>query len=513
MDNASKPPIAWKLVAALAGFKFLIHLVTIGAWGSEWFVDELYFMACAEHLSWGYVDLPPLLPSVLASATAVFGDSLLVVRLIAALAGAGLVVLVAALAREMGGDRWAQATAALCVILAPIYLVMHGITTMNALDPLFWVGCALVLARILNGDDPRLWLLFGLLAGLGINSKHSFALWGAALVIGLLATDARREFKTRWIWLGGAIAVLLFLPNLIWVIAHGFPHLEQLANIREYGRDVALSPFAFLAQQMLMLDPPALVIWFGGLVWFFVDPQGRRYRPVGIAWLVTVGVLIAVGGRSYYPAPAHPVLLAAGGVALSRVVARGGWRRWLRPLVLIPIIVSGVVIAPISLWCLPPDLYVRYTEALGFDQPRIENHELGPLPQLFADRYGWRAMAEETARVYHALPADERTQAAIFGQNYGQAGAIDRYRKELDLPPAISGHLSYFLWGPGDASGEVMIVLGDDRERLEQLFDSVEWAGHVAHPLAMPYQHIDIFVCRGMKMPVEELWTMAKNYS
>jgi hypothetical protein len=505
--------MAWRTVAALAGFKAFIHIITVGAWGSEWFIDELYFMACAEHLDWGYVDMPPLFPFVLSVVTAIFGDSLFVVRTIAALAGAGLVVLTAALAREFGGDRWAQASAALCVILAPIYLVVHDFTTMNALDPLFWVGCALVLARILNGGDPKLWLLFGLLAGLGINSKHTFALWGVALVVGLLATPARSEFRSRWIWLGGAIAVLLFLPNLIWLVDNGFPHLEQLTNIRTSQRNVALSAAGFLGQQVLMLNAPAVVLWLGGLIWLSADQRVRRFRPLAIAWIVVVVLLIALDGRAYYPAPAHPVLLAAGGAALSAFVAAGGWRRWLRPAIIVLMTVSGLVIAPMWLLCLPADAYQRYTEWIGMDQVRIENHELGPLPQLFADRYGWREMAEEVARVYHALPEADRAKVAIYGGNYGRAGAIDHYRAELGLPAAISGHLTYFLWGPGDATGELMIVIGSDRERLTAVFDSVEPVGRIHHPYSMPYNHTEVFVCRGLKMSMDELWPQVKNYS
>lgn len=513
MNAENNPPMAWRLVGALAVFKLVIHLVTVGAWGSEWFVDELYFMACAEHLDWGYVDMPPLFPFVLAVVTAVFGDSLLVVRAIAALAGAGMVVLTAALARELGGDRWAQATAGICVILAPIYLVMHDITTMNGLDPLFWVGCALVLARILNDGDPRLWLVFGLLAGIGANNKHTFGLWGVALILGLLASPARRHLRERWVWLGGAIAVLIFLPNLIWVVENGFPHLEQLANIRANQRDVALSPLSFLGFQALMLNAPAVVLWVGGLVWLFIDPRGRKYRPLGIAWVIVVAFLIVVGGRPYYPAPAHPVVLAAGGVALSQFVEAGGWRRWVRPAIVTVMTVFGLAIAPMWLLCLSPGAYQRYSSALGMGQSRIENHELGPLPQLFADRYGWRQIAEETARIYHALPEEDRAVASIFGSGYGTAGAVDRYREELGLPPAISGHLTYFLWGPGDATGEVMIVLGRGREGLEEIFETVEVVGRVNHPFSMPYNHADIHLCRGMKMPVEEVWPRTKNYS
>jgi hypothetical protein len=175
--------------------------------------------------------------------------------------------------------------------------------------------------------------------------------------------------------------------------------------------------------------------------------------------------------------------------------------------------VVGVAIAPISLWFLPPEIYVRYSRLTGIDQPRIETHELGPLPQLFADRYGWREMAEEVARIYHALPERDRTKVAIYGGNYGRAGAVDRYRDELGLPSAVSGHLSYFLWGPGDATGEVMIIIGSDRERLSAIFESVEAVGRVYHPYSMPYNHTEVFLCRGLAMSMDELWPMTKNYS
>jgi hypothetical protein len=262
-----------------------------------------------------------------------------------------------------------------------------------------------------------------------------------------------------------------------------------------------------------MLNAPAVVLWLGGLVWLFIDPRARRFRPLGFAWMVVISFLIAVGGRPYYPAPAHPVLLAAGGIALSRVVSFGGWRRWLRPVILSLMIVFGLVIAPMWLLCLPVAEYLRYTQLLGVDQTRIENHELGPLPQLFADRYGWREIAEEVARIYNALPEEDRAVVSIYCSGYGTAGAVDRYREELGLPSAISGHLSYFLWGPGDATGEVMIVLGRGREGLETIFDSVEVAGRVYHPYSMPYNHSEIYLCRGMKIPIEELWPQTKNYS
>lgn len=504
--------VAWALLLQLAFLKLLLHLATAGAWGSSWFIDELYFMACAERLAWGYVDMPPLLPGLLRAWTTVLGDSLVAVRLLPALAGAGLVVLTGFLARVFGGGRWAQGLAALAVLVAPGYLAIHDFASMNALDPLFWTGCALLVVRRIQGADGRIWLWFGLLAALGFLSKHTFALWGLALVAGVLATPLRSDLRRRWIWFGAGVAVLLVLPNVLWVVGHGFPHLEQLANVRANARNVAFSPVTFVVQQVQFMNPVAAPVWLAGLAWLLTGRSGCRYRALGVAWLVFMAAMVLLEGRVYYPAPSYPMLLAAGGVVLEGWLV-GRWRGWLRIALPAVLVVVGTVLAPLFVLMLPPASYQRYTDAVGMDQPRIENHCLGPLPQLFADRYGWRELAREVARVYHSLPAEDRERAAVFGQNYGQAGAVDRYRDEYDLPPALSGHLTYYLWGPRGVTGEVVIVLGDDRETLESLFGRVEAVGRVQHPLSMPSQHVTVWLCRDLRVPLEELWPRVKNYS
>jgi hypothetical protein len=187
-------------------------------------------------------------------------------------------------------------------------------------------------------------------------------------------------------------------------------------------------------------------------------------------------------------------------------------RTWARPAYAATLAVTGVLLAPLSLPCLPPETYVRYTQTIGFGQPRIERHALGPLPQLFADRFGWKEMAEAVAAIYQRLSPEDRARAAAFGQNYGQAGAIDLFGPRLGLPKAVSAHLTYYLWGPRDVTGDVLIVLDDDRETLEGIFESVEYAGRFDHPWSMPYQHFDIFVCRRMKMPFADLWPRIKNF-
>jgi hypothetical protein len=499
------------VVASLAAAKVVLHLATTGLFGYGFFVDELYFLACSEHLDWGFVDMPPLFPALTALLRALSGDSLFAVRLLPALAGGALVLMTGLIARDLGGRRFAQGIAALAVLAAPLWLLLHSIDTMNALEQLLWTGGAWIVLRIVRDGRPRLWLAFGAVAGLGMLNKHSMAFFLVALGAALLATGERRQLRSRWFWLGALLAGALFLPNLVWEIRHHFPHLEQLANIKHDGRDTRFSPLAFLAQQVLMFNPVALPLWLGGLGWLLADREGRRYRVLGLTYFAVIAEMLLLDGRPYYPAPAYPMLLAAGGVALERWLAARRWRA-LKAAYAASLALSGAVLAPLFAPLLPPATLIHYSRALGMSQPRIENHRLGPLPQLMADRFGWREMAQEVARIYHSLPPAERAKAAIFGQNYGQAGAIDHFGPALGLPKALSGHLSYYLWGPRGYTGEVMIVMDDSPEVLGRIFRDVQLAGRVRHPYSMPYQHFDVYLCRGPRQPLAELWPRIKRF-
>jgi hypothetical protein len=499
------------VVLALALVKLGLHLASTGRFGYGFFIDELYFLACSEHLAWGYVDMPPLFPAVTALVRALLGDSLFALRLVPALSGAALVLMTGLMARDLGGRRFAQGMAALAVLTAPLWLALHSIHTMNALEQLFWTAAAWIVIRIVRDDWPQGWLWFGAVCGLGMLNKHSMAFFGVALVVGLLLTPERRALRSRWLWLGGILAAVFFLPNLLWDVRHGFPHFEMLRNIKANGRDVQLNPLQFMTQQALLFNPLALPLWLSGLGWFLAGREGRRYRILGIAYLAALAEMFLLDGRVYYLAPAYPMLFAGGGVALESWLAGRSWR-WIGAAYAALLALSGAVMTPLWVPLLPPETLIRYSQAIGMSQPRIENHQLGALPQLMADRFGWPEMAAEVARVYRSLPPADRARAAIFAQNYGQAGAIDHFGPALGLPKAISGHLTYFLWGPRDYTGEVMIVLDDRRERLSRIFTSVELAGHVTHPYSMPYEHFDVWVCRGMREPLARVWPRLKEY-
>ncbi|HTT62464.1 MAG TPA: glycosyltransferase family 39 protein [Bryobacteraceae bacterium] len=503
------PRLAWAVVW-IAAAKFAIHLYAGHNYG--YFVDELYYLACGRHLAWGYVDQPPLIALAAAIVRVTLGQSLQAIRFLPAVAGAAMVLLTGLIARELGGRRFAQGIAALSVLVAPAFLALDSLFSMNAFEPLFWMGCALIVIRIIRTGNQRLWLWFGLLAGAGLENKHSMLIFGCGIVVGLLATHERRQFRSPWFWVAGLLALLIFLPNLLWNVQHHFPFLELQANIRRVHRDVDLKPLAFLGQEILLMLPLSLPIWLAGLWYCLFSEKGRPFRVLGWAWLVTMAVVMTLNPRVYYPWPAFPMLFAAGGVWWEYRLEAAPRIQWVKPAWITLTILAGALFAPFAVPVLPVETYIRYSRAVGFAPPKIETHKLGPLPQLYADQFGWPEMVAAVAKVYNSLPPDVRAKTAIFGQNYGQAGAVDLFGPKYGLPPAISGHQTYFLWGPRGYTGDSMIVMQGQQEDLERYYTSVQKVAHVGHPYAMPYEHFDIYYCRGLKWPLKDLWPKVKNW-
>jgi hypothetical protein len=493
---------------ALSLLLFALHMLFNGRYG--YFIDELYYLACSHHLAWGYVDQAPLIAVITWLERITLGDSLHALRFLPAVAAGLKVLLTALIARELGGKVYAQALACIAVIVAPVYLGIDNLLTMNAFEPLFWMGCVLIAIRIFKGGDQRLWLLFGLLAGLGIENKHSTLLFGFAFFVGLLLTPERRFFWQPWIWLAGLLALVCFLPNLLWEIHHNFPTIELLRNVQRSGRNVALSPVSFILQQVLIMHPLAAPLWLAGLWYYFRDSQGRHFRLLGWIYVILLLLMLVLSGRIYYLAPAYPMLFSAGAVAFQGFAERTP-RQWAKPTYIVVLVLTGILLAPFGYFpILSVQTYIAYAKAVHFEPPRIENHPMGPLPQLYADQFGWKEMAEAVSGAYDKLPPDERKNCAIFGQGYGQAGAIDFFGSKLGLPNALSGHQSYYYWGPRGYTGECVIVMDDRPERLAQLFERYEKVATVYHPYSMPTEHFDIYLCHGLREPLATLWPELK---
>jgi hypothetical protein len=506
------PPLSRPVLFAAVAAKLLLHVPGLFRYG--YFRDELYFLDCARHLDWGYVDCAPLV-AVYAKIALLLGASLPALRVLPMLAGVGMVALTVLIARQLGGGAFAQALAGLGIIIAPVHLMIDSILSMNAFEPLFWMGCVLILIRIIRGGDPRLWIAFGVLAGLGLENKHSTLFFGAAVAVAVVATPLRRELARPWIWLGAAVALAIFLPNLIWQWQNGFPTIEDLQNVRATGKNVALAPIPFLLQQTLMMHPANLPVWLAGL-WFLLVGRGRAFRALGVIYVSLLVILMMLHAKDYYLAPAYPMLLAAGGVAIEMwstnisgartrsafIAATAGW-----------LVLLGAIFAPIALPLLSPAEYVAYQQKLELAPQKTEVAHVGPLPQLWGDQFGWPELVEEVAEIYWALSEEERSRTGIFASNYGEAGAINLFGPEHGLPPAICAHQTHSMWGPGDFDGDQLIWLQWEPEWLEGRCGSVEVVGEHHSQWGMAEENRPILLCSDLSPSLAEQWPELRHWN
>lgn len=505
------PPLATPLLLFIIAVKLLIQFGGANHYG--FFRDELYYMACGEHLAWGYVDQPPLIALIAWVARHLFGGSLFAMRIAAVLAGAAVVFLTGVLARELGGGRYAQGMAAATALLAPAFLAFDSFLSMNAFEPVCWLICALIAVRIVNGGPQRLWLAFGVVAGVGLENKHTMVVFGFALVAGLMSCGNVRLLRSKWIWAGGVIALALAAPNLIWEARHGWPQIEVVRNAQLYKNE-PIGPLGFLWDQVLFLHPIALPVWLGGLAWFLFAGEGKRYRFLGGAYLLVLAIFILMRGKSYYVLPAATVAMAGGGVAIEEWLAgaRSGPTRWVRLALPATLVAGGLVTVPFGAPVLPVDMFLRYSSAMPYAKSvKTERDATAALPQLYADMFGWDTMAAEIARIYWALPTEDRAGCAILAGNYGEAGAIDYYGPRLGLPKAISGHNNYFLWGPREYTGACVIAFGERAPLYKDLFAEARLVAVLGSPHAMPVeQNVPVYVCRNSREPLAALWPQFK---
>jgi dolichyl-phosphate-mannose-protein mannosyltransferase len=429
-------------------------------------------------------------------------------RVLPALAAAGLVALTGQLTRRFGGEGFAVGLATIPTALAPIFLFEGHTLTMNAFEPLLWTGCAAVLVHLVRAGQHRAWLALGALVGVGLLNKYSMGFFAACLGLGILLTSARGLLASRWLVLGVLLAIALVLPNLLWQHQHGWPMLELLRNGQLYKN----TPFQlgeFVRGQLFMLHPLSVPLWLTGLGFLLFAPSARPYRALGLTYVFLFGLLVFLRAKDYYLAPAYPMLFAAGAVAAERLISRPV----LRAAVLVPGLAGFAALAPLALPVLPVDTFVAYQRALGLEAPRHERHTFGALPQHYADQHGWEELVSSVAGVYQRLPPETRARTALFAQNYGEAGALDWLGGAQGLPPARSGHNHYFLWGPGEEPENILVV-GGDLEELQPLCERTEVAAHVPpNPYVMPYEdNLPIHLCSGLKVPLATLWPGLKHY-
>ncbi len=515
--EVDRPTFAYLPLALIAIAKFAVQLYALPHYG--WFRDEFYYQVCAANPALGYVDHPPLSIWILTGVRSLFGESLFAMRLVPALAGVATVFATGQLARELGGGARAQALAALAMLVAPVYLALNHFYSMNAFDLMLWPLAFLALARGLrHGTDPTpggvaAWICLGLVLGFGLLNKISVLWLLGGLGLGLLI--ARREFlPTPGPWLALGVAALLFAPHIAWQMTNDWPTLEFMRNAT--GEKMApVSASEFISDQIDSMNPATLPLWLGGLVWCLFARQGQ-WRWISVAYLAITALLIASGrSRTSYLSPVYPVLFAAGATAFGNLLDRAHVyvRGAVTAVVFIAMLLAGAILAPLAIPVLPVEQYIAHAKKLGIEPSTEEIKEVGLLSQHYADMHGWEELTAAVVAARDSLGPEERERVCIYGQNYGEAGAVTVLGRDRGLPPAISGHNNYWLWGPGDCDGSVMIIIGGDYEDHIEAFESVEAAGIATSKYAMPYeQDLTIWVCRGLKRTPLEIWDRVKHY-
>ena len=316
------------------------------------------------------------------------------------------------------------------------------------------------------------------------------------------------------IWVGFAIAMLFWLPNVIWNVQHHWRFLELMRNVRSSGRDVTHSLLPFLLDQAVFMNLVTAPLWLAGAVWLFWGKghdQAGRYRILGWVYLLLLLFFVYGKGKSYYLWPIYPLMFAAGGVAIEQWTSRA---RLLRPIYFAIMVLGGVLLLPLAIPVLSPEALIRYQDTLHLAPPAIEHQSNGPLRhQLFADMFGWDEMAKETARAYSNLPPDIRTKTAIAGGNYGEAGAIDLFGPKYGLPTAISAHQTYWFWGPGNYTGESVLLLGTSQADARAQCGTADIVGRVIHPYSREDEHFDIYWCHPLKLNLQQDWPLTKHFN
>ncbi|WP_158258650.1 ArnT family glycosyltransferase [Rhodopila globiformis] len=487
----------------LAAAQLGLHIWCNGHYGV--FRDELYFIACGWRPDWGYVDQPPLMPLIAASSWHIFTGSLRGLRVVPALAGAATVALTVRAAGELGGGLYARWLAGLCVMAAGVLQVFSVLLVTDTLQPLLWTALTLALMPALSGRNGWWWGV-GALAGLAFLTKYMVLFQVASLGLGILAMPQRRVLGTHGPWLAALLALAIAAPNLAWQAAHGFPFLELGANAMA-GKNIVLSPPAFLREQVLSLNPVTAPVWAAGLIALLTQRAFAGLRWIALGWVALMAMMLMIHAKPYYPAACYPMLMAAGAVALEA---------WLRPrplraAVVGTVIVGGVGLAPLFLPVLPVERFIAYQHALGLEPSTGENRALGTLPQYYADMFGWHALAAKVAQAYAALPAQERAQAVFFAGNYGEAAAVEVL--DAGTVPVISAHNNYFLWGPGRYDGSVVLLLArPDRVPIGK-FDSCSPVGITNAAYAMPDETGKLLlVCRNRHRLPPVSWPALKHY-
>lgn len=515
-DRTKLHPVSYAIALAA----IVVHLAFNHRFG--YYRDELYFIACAHHLAWGYVDQPPLAPFVV-WLTAPVGYALWAIRLLPALLSGVTVLLACAIARELRGNAFAQTLAGLTVALAPGLVGMGYALSTELLSPAAWSALIYLAIVLVKTENRRLYLAMALVVAIGMYAKYSIAACALALAVGLAVTGKARLLASRDLAIGVALVVVALLPNAIWQIAHGLPMLgvihgdrlnrHALANgVADESANLALNAGYFVVTQLAYQNPLYVGIWIAGLVALARGRDEAPFRFVAVGYALLVAVVVVTVGRGYYTEGFYPALFAAGSVAIERFFAQRS--AWWRRATVAGVAVAGTVFVPLALPVLALPAYMRYEVAIGLSRPTPPHGVYHLINPLYADQLGWKTMTQTVAHAYWALPASVRPDTAIFADRYAYAGALDFYGPGFGLPPVISPNNQYYLWGTRGYSGRSVLAVGaTDYPLLMRWFGRVEQVAVYRNDYRWILEGpLPIYLCTRPRAPLRVMWPSFKYY-
>ncbi|TWR29041.1 glycosyltransferase family 39 protein [Mucilaginibacter pallidiroseus] len=487
MSYKNRRSIYSTFVLIFVALKILINLFAIGNFGFH--RDEFLHLVLADHLDWGYKEVPPFISLLAKISLSVFGDSVFASRIFTTLASGIIIWLTGQIVVELGGKRFAITLACLALIFSPAFAASGYLFQPVVFDQLWWVVTVWLFCRYLNTANVKYLYWLGAAVGLGMLTKYTMAFFTGSLIIGILISRERKLLFNKHILFSALLAFVIFLPNLIWQFAHHLPVLTHMKELREQQLD-NLSPADFVMQQ-IMVNGTALVIWLTGFIFLFISFKLRRFRFIAIAYILIFLFLLKMSGKSYYLFGAYPMLFAAGGFAFEQFFKRKVYA--LRVAVIVLLVLPNILLLPLVLPILPLQRTVTFIKNAETRMPfisfltRWEDQKQHPLTQDYADMLGWEEMAQKVAAAYHQLTPEQKKQTQIFTDSYGEAGAVNHFRRKYNLPEIISLNSSFALWAPSDLNGRYIIYVDDDdnvERRLSKIVESYKQVGEITTPLA-----------------------------
>lgn len=499
------------IILILAGIKLLVPFLVNRDFGFQ--RDELLYMALGNHLSWGFMAVPPFVAFIAKITHFLFGYGIHSTRFFPALSGAASLWITTLIVKEMGGRSFARILAGVAYLFSIAFLRMNLLFQPVTFNLFFFVLGAYFFVRILKTNEPKYWIWLGISIGIGLLNKYTMLLFGFGITIGLVLTGFRSLFRSIWPWLSALLAILIWLPNLIWQESHGWPFFQQMQTLNQY-QFIHVHPLSFLFTQ-LILTFLATPLWIAGL-YFLFSKNGKAFRPLGWAYFSILVVLLIAHGKAYYLAASYPMLIAAGSVLTEQYIERKS-RKFLKSGIIGLIVLGSLYFIPIGIPILSLSTTLKYfkngSKHLGMKPVlRWESGRYHSLPQDYADMLGWKTMTVQTAKIFHSLPKSEQKECSIFGNNYGEASALNYYGSRYGLPKAISGNSSYWLWGYRGHSGKIMIVIGSSKKDISQFYKQVRKAAVFRYPNARE-DGIPIFVAKHPKQTMAQLWPVLEKNS